>query len=228
MKRGKKYKKMADEFENKEYSQEEAIKVAKKMSYSEFPGTLSIHLAVKLPKDKEPKSVKGSISLPHPVKQEDLKIIVFCDEKEAEKAKKAGASEAGLEKLIKKVQDGFSDFDIVLATPQVMGQIAVLGRDLGPKGLMPSPKTGTLVEDVEKAVEEFKKGKTQFICDESSVIHIPVGKVDTNDKEVIANIKKSIEEVAKVIGKPTTNLFKSIFISPTMGPGVKVKIDSAV
>jgi len=221
-KRGKKYKKMIKDFKDKTYTLDEAIKKAKETSYTKFPGSIELHFAMTLPKDKEAKSIKGSFALPHPVKTEEVKIIVFCEKDQAEKAKKSGAIEAGLDDLIKKIQDGWMDFDIALAIPSVMPKIAVLGKQIGPKGLMPNPKTGTLVEDVEKAIKEFQKGKTKFACDEGGVVHLVVGKVDIDDKEIRKNISTAIKEIAAVIGKTPDSLVKSIALSATMGAGVHV------
>lgn len=221
-KRGKKYKQMIKDYKDQEYNLDEAIKKAKETSYTKFPGSIELHFAMTLPKDKEAKSIKGSFALPHPVKTEDVKIIVFCEKDQVEKAKKADAVEAGLDDLIKKIQDGWMDFDIALAVPSVMPKIAVLGRQLGPKGLMPNPKTGTLVEDVAKAIGEFKKGKTKFACDEGGVVHLVVGKVDTDDKKIQENIATAIKEIATVIGKSPSALVKSVALSATMGAGVKV------
>jgi large subunit ribosomal protein L1 len=225
-KRGKKYTAMMEQFKVGEYPLSEAVEKAKKHSYSSFPGTISVHFAMTLPKDKETKSIKGTVSLPHPISTADTRVIVFCKEDRAEEAKKAGAIEAGLEELVKKVQEGWSDFDVALATPDVMGEIAVLGKELGPKGLMPNPKTGTLVEDPAKAVEEFRKGKTKFICDEGGVVHVAVGKIDTDTGAVEENVRYTLQTIADTIGKPVQSLAKSITLSPTMGPGVTVAIES--
>lgn len=213
---------MIKDYKDKEYNLDEAIKKAKETSYTKFPGSIELHFAMTLPKDKEAKSIKGSFALPHPVKTEEVKVIVFCEKDQVENAKKADAVEAGLEDLIKKIQDGWMDFDIALAVPSVMPKIAVLGRQLGPKGLMPNPKTGTLVEDITKAIGEFKKGKTKFACDEGGVVHLVVGKVDTDDKKIEENIGSAIKEIAAVIGKAPSALVKSVALSATMGAGVKV------
>lgn len=227
-KRGKKYNALMEKFDDSKCPLNEAVEKAKKYSYSSFPGTISVHFAMELPKDKETKSIKGTVSLPHPISTADTRVIVFCKEELAEKAKKSGAIEAGLEDLVKKVQDGWSDFDVALATPDVMGTIAILGKELGPKGLMPNPKTGTLVEDPSTAVEEFKKGKAKFACDEGGVIHVAVGKVDTDASFIEENVRYTLQKIADTIGKPIQSLAKSITLSPTMGPGVKVTTDSVI
>lgn len=225
-KRGKKYEdKAKDSIEKTLYSLSDGIQKVKKNSYSKFDGSIDLHIKIAVPTDKDPKSIKGSISLPHSVKTEAVKVIVFCPKEEAEKAKKSGAIEAGLEDLIKKIQGGWMDFDVAIAVPSVMAQIAILGKDLGPKGLMPNPKTGTLTEDIEKALDEFKKGKTKFSCDSSGVIHLSVGKIGMEDKMVIENILYTIKQIASVIGRQVTTLVKSVSIAPTMGKSVKIKLD---
>jgi large subunit ribosomal protein L1 len=226
-KRGKKYKEMKKNFEDKEYSLKEAIEKAKETSYSSFPGSISLHFAMKLPKEKDPKSVKGTLSLPNQVKQEDKRIIVFCESDYEDKAKDAGAVEAGLDDLVKKIEEGWSDFDIAIATPSVMGQIAVLGRYLGPQGLMPTPKTGTLVEanQLEAAIEEFQKGKSQFITDDTGVVHMLIGNVEMDTEKIAENALTAIDRVSETVTKPTHLLAKSITVSATMGAGVKVSKD---
>lgn len=227
-KRGKKYREMKKKIEDKLYPLEEAIKVVKDSSYSSFEGTIELHFAVNLPKEKEAKSVKGSLSLPHPVSIKESKIVVFCEKDDAEAAKKAGAVEAGLEDLMKKIQEGWTDFDVALATPGVMPQIAVLGKELGPKGLMPNPKTGTLVDDVKKGVEEFMKGKSKFACDDGGVVHVAVGKVDTDDEKIVENVKYVMQAIADVVGKQLDQLMKSVSLSITMGAGVRVDTSELV
>lgn len=223
---GKKYKKMIEDFEDKEYSVKEAIKKAKSTSYSKFPGSLDLHVAIYIPKEKEAKSIKGSFSMPHTIKTEEVRVAVFCEASDVEKAKKAGAVEAGLEDLIKKIQGGWTDFDVILAVPSVMAKIAVLGKELGPKGLMPNPKTGTLVEDVEAGIKDFQKGKTKYACDEGGAIHVTVGKVDTEDEKVEENIMATIKSISEGIGKSTDTLLKSVHLSPTMGAGVRITLSS--
>lgn len=223
-KRGRKYKEMKKSFDDREYSLEEGIAAAKKTSYSKFPGSIEIHIAMTLPKDKEAKSIKGSLSLPHPVAVKESRIVVFCEKDDEEKAKKAGAVEAGLEDLMKKIQGGWMEFDVALATPAVMGQIAGLGKELGPKGLMPNPKTGTLVEDVAKGIAEFKKGKTQFACDETGVVHLSVGKADTDDKKIEENARFVVQAVSDIVGKPPEQFLKSVTLSATMGAGVRIEV----
>lgn len=225
-KRGKKYAAKAKGVEKTLYSIEDAIKQAKKQAYTSFDTSVDLHISVTLPSDKDPKSVKGTISLPSPVKKEEVKVIVFCEEEDAEKALKTGAIEAGLDNLVKKIQDGWTDFDVAISVPQLMPKIAILGRDLGPKGLMPNPKTGTLREDFDKAVKEFMTGKTKWICDEGSVIHLAVGNAKMEDEKIKANILALVSDISKTIGKPVSSLVKSAYLSPTMGLSAQIKKDS--
>lgn len=226
--RSKKYKAAINGYEDKKYPLAEAIKKAKQTSYSKFPGSIELHFSLTLPKDKEAKSIKGSLTLPYPVSVKETRIIVFCEKDKAESAKKAGAIEAGLEDLVKKVKDGWMAFDVALASPTVMAQIAILGKELGPKGLMPNPKTGTLTDDFDQAIQEFKKGKTKWTCDESGGVHVAVGKIDTDDEKIIANVKTTLQVVAGTIGKSLDQLLKTVTLSPTMGVGVKVETEGLI
>jgi large subunit ribosomal protein L1 len=221
--RGKKYTEKAKKIEKTLYSIDDAIKIAKRNDYTSFDSSIDLHLSLKLPAGKEPKSVKGTMSLPNPVKQEDVKVVVFCAEEDTDKALKAGAIEAGLDKLIKKIQDGWTDFDIAIAVPSVMPQIAILGKELGPKGLMPNPKTGTLREDFDKAIEEFQKGKSQWACDEGAVVHLAVGNKKMEDKKIIDNIVSAVNDIAKTVGRQVSTLVKTAYLSPTMGPSAQIK-----
>ncbi|MBN1618269.1 50S ribosomal protein L1 [Candidatus Dojkabacteria bacterium] len=221
--RGKKYKKITENVTKSELSVIEAIKNVKKQAYTSFASSIDLHVSLNLPKDKDSKSIKASVSLPNPVSQEDSKIIVFCEKDDIKSAKDAGAIDAGLEDLVKKVQEGWTDFDIVLATSEVMPKIAILGKALGPKGLMPNPKTGTLVTDIKKGVEEFKKGKTKFSCDEGGVVHFKVGTTEMEDDKVKNNIDSAIKAIREAVGKNSPTLLKTIVIAPTMGPSVKIK-----
>ncbi len=221
-KKGKKYKKVAEKKDNKTYTIAEGIEKVKKSSYSKFVGTIELHVALKPIKDKEPKSIKGSISLPHSSEEKKVKIAVFTTPEDEKKAKEAGADLVGTEKLMKDVKDGKIDFDVAIATPSVMPQIAQIGKELGPKGLMPNPKTGTVTDDIAKAVEEYKKGKINFSADTGGVIHIGVGKIDLESDKIQENIYAVLKAIEEAIGKKEiTQLVKSLYICPTMGTSVK-------
>lgn len=222
-KRGKKYIEISKKKDTKEYELVEGIKKLKELSYSKFPGTVEMHLKVTLPKDKDPKSIKGSLSLPHG-SGKGKKVAVFASEQFQKIAKDAGADIVGLEDLIKDVQAGKMPFDIAIATPDVMPKIAVLGKELGPKGLMPNPKTGTVASGdvLAKTIGEYKKGKLTFSADAQGGIHLNVGKLDLEPEKIVENINKAIIAVEEVFGKPYNQFVKKITLAPTMGPSVKV------
>jgi large subunit ribosomal protein L1 len=223
MRRGKNYKKVSKDLDrSKTYSLEEGVKKVKSLSYSKFVGSLEAHIDINIPKDKDPKSIKGSVSLPHSTATKSVKIAVFTTPDKDEVAKKAGADFVGLDKLMKDVKDGKIEFDVAIATPSVMPQIAVLGKELGPKGLMPNPKVGTVTEDIASVVEEYKKGKQTFTCDASGVIHMSVGKLDMEDEKLIENIHEAISAVESAIGKGYMQAIKRMHLAPTMGPSVKI------
>lgn len=223
MKRGKNYKNSIKNFDKStSYSLADGVEKVKELSYSKFVGSLEIHIDLKLPKDKDPKSLKGAISLPNTTAQKDVKIAVFCTPEKEDEAKKAGADIVGLDTLIKDVKAGKIDFDVAIATPDVMAKIAVLGKELGPKGLMPSPKNETVTEDIASAVSEYKKGKQTFACDPSGVVHMSVGKLDLENEKLIENIHVAVEAIAEVIGKTPEFAIEKMHVAPTMGQSVKV------
>ena len=223
--RGKKYKKIAEKKEVKVYSLKEAIQKAKQYSYSSFKGTIELHAALKLTKDLEPKSIKGSVSLPH-LESKEVKIAVFTTPADEKKAKEAGADMVGTEDIIKEVKEGKINFDVAIATPEVMPQIAQLGKELGPKGLMPNPKTGTVTNDIKHAINEYKKGKTNFAADNQGVIHMAVGKIDLEDEKIQENVKEALQAIASTVGNKEINqIIRKTHLAPTMGPSVQFKLE---
>lgn len=223
MKRGKIYKKLTKNLDRTvSYSLKDGVKKAKELSYSKFVGSLEIHVDLKLPKDKDPKSLKGGVSLPHATSTKDVKVAVFCTPEKEDEAKKAGADFVGMEAIMKDVKEGKIEFDVAIATPSVMPKIAVLGKELGPKGLMPNPKNGTVTDDIAEAVSEYKKGKQTFACDPSGVVHMNVGKIDLDDEKLIENIHIAVQAIADVIGKTPELTVERMHLAPTMGPSVKI------
>lgn len=223
MKRGKIYKKLTKNLDRTvSYSLKDGVKKAKELSYSKFVGSLEIHVDLKLPKDKDPKSLKGGVSLPHATSTKDVKVAVFCTPEKEDEAKKAGADFVGMEAIMKDVKEGKIEFDVAIATPSVMPKIAVLGKELGPKGLMPNPKNGTVTDDIAEAVSEYKKGKQTFACDPSGVVHMNVGKIDLEDEKLIENIHVAVQAIADVIGKTPELAIERMHLAPTMGPSVKI------
>lgn len=223
MKRGKIYKKLTKNLDRTvSYSLKDGVKKAKELSYSKFVGSLEIHVDLKLPKDKDPKSLKGAVSLPHATSTKDVKVAVFCTPEKEDEAKKAGADLVGMEAIMKDVKDGKIEFDVAIATPSVMPKIAVLGKELGPKGLMPNPKNGTVTDDIAEVVSEYKKGKQTFACDPSGVVHMSVGKIDLEDEKLIENIHVAVQAIADIVGKTPELAIERMHLAPTMGPSVKV------
>ena len=168
--------------------------------------------------------VRGSISLPHGIGKQK-KVIAFCEDSDAETAKKAGAIEAGSDDLVKKVSDGWMDFDVAIASPKVMGKVGKLGRVLGPQGKMPSPKNGTVTNDVATAVAEFAAGKVEFRNDSGGNVHVVVGKQSFDTKKLVDNIEAFVSHIKKI--KPAAakgTYIKKMSISATMSPGITVNI----
>ncbi len=223
MKRGKKYIKITKNLDNSiSYNLKDGVKKVKELSYSKFVGSLEMHVDLRLPKDKDPKSLKGAVSLPNATSTKDVKVAVFCNPDKEDEAKKAGADIVGMEKIMKDVKEGKIEFDVAIATPDVMSKIAVLGKELGPKGLMPNPKNGTVTDDVASAVSEYKKGKQTFACDPSGVIHVSVGKLNQEDEKLIENIHVAILAISEVVGKTPELMINRMHLSSTMGPSVKI------
>ena len=223
MKRGKKYINSTKDYDpTQTYTLEDGIEEVKKLSYSNFNGTLEVHADIIVPKDRDPKSIKGAYTLPHSNGNSDVKIAVFCTPELEKVAKDAGADIVGLDKLMKDVKAGKIEFDIAIASPSVMPKIAVLGRELGPKGLMPSPKNGTVTDDFEGTIKEYKQGKMTFACDDSGVIHLSAGKLDMSTEDLIENVDACIKAIEDTVGKGYAQAVRKLHLAPTMGASVKI------
>lgn len=223
-KRVKSFENLVDK--SKKYSLKEAISILKKAPKTKFDE--SVDLAIKL--DIDPKQsdqmVRGTIVLPHGTGK-TKKVAVFCKGEAQHKAKEAGADQVGAEDLIEKVSKGFMDFDVAVATPEMMRELSKLGKILGPRGLMPNPKAGTVTEDVAKAVKEVKGGKVEFKMDKISNINMAVGKISFDENAIYSNAFTLIEAVQHA--RPATlkgNYIRSIAISTTMGPGVRLDLSN--
>jgi large subunit ribosomal protein L1 len=204
---------------------EEASKLLPKISTSKFTGSVDIDIVLDLKEKQKKESVRGSINLPHNT-GDSKRVIVFCEEKDEEKAKKAGVVEVGLDELVKKVSKGWSDFDVVVATPAVMPKIARLGKTLGPKGLMPNPKTGTVTNDIKKTVENYMSGKMDFkMMQGHGTIRAKIGTLDMNPEEIQENLTEFLKAVFTEVRRLNPRPFKKVTVSPTMGPGIKLDIN---
>lgn len=212
--------------ETKSYSLKEAISIIKKTPKLKFDETLEI--AVKLnvdPKDSQNASFRGTVSLPHGTGRK-VRVAVFCKGDEERKAKDAGADFVGAEDLITKIQGGWSDFDVAIATPDMMKDMAKLGKILGPRGLMPSPKSGTVTTDTAKTVKEVKAGKIEFKMDKQAGIHAPLGKASFTEEALHDNALTLIDAImgSGTQGGVKGQHVKTLYISTTMGPGLKLDL----
>ena len=212
---------------NKTYSLKDAIAILKNTPKLKFDETVEV--AVKLnvdPKQSQNASIRGTVSLPHGTGK-SVRVVVFCKGEEERRAKDAGADFVGAEELITKVQGGWSDFDVAIATPEMMKDMAKLGKILGPRGLMPNLKSGTVTMDTAKTIKEVKAGKIEFKMDKQAGIHAPLGKLSFTEEALHGNATALIDAIMTTTpqgGSPTSQHVKTIFISTTMGPGIKLDI----
>lgn len=220
MKHGKKYREAAKKYDlTKSYSVADACKMAKDMKYAAFDETVEAHVALHLNKGA---SVRDTLVFPNQFSAEK-KVLVFCKEDRVKEALDAGAAFAGSDEYIEKVKGGWLEFDVAVATPDMMKDVGRLGMVLGRKGLMPNPKTGTVTQDITHAVAELKKGRTEFRADKGGVIHIAVGKCSMDSGKVAENIDTLLAEVEKKRPNDTKgNFVRSVSVNTTMGPGVWV------
>ncbi|MCS7150152.1 MAG: 50S ribosomal protein L1 [Caldimicrobium sp.] len=225
--KGKKYREALAKIDrSKKYSFEEAVKVALDNAYAKFDETVEVAVVLGVDPRHADQMVRGSVVLPHGTGRV-ARVLVFAKGEKAKEAKDAGADYVGDEDLIKKIlEENWLEFDKVIATPDLMGQVSRLGKILGPRGLMPSAKTGTVTFEVAKAVKDIKAGKVDFKVDRAGVLHAPVGKVSFGEKKILENLCAFFEAVLKA--KPATSkgqYIKSIALSTTMGPGIKVEVN---
>ena len=222
-KRGKKYLEIAKLVEaGKLYTVEEALELVKKTKTAKFVETVEVALKLGVDPRHADQQVRGTVVLPHGTGK-NVKILAITQGENIDKALEAGADYAGAEEYIAKIQGGWFDFDVVIATPDMMPKLGKLGKILGTKGLMPNPKSGTVTANIAQAVSEFKKGKLAFRVDKLGSIHVPIGKVDFEDAKLEENFKTYMAEIVKL--KPSASkgqYLKTVAISLTMGPGIKI------
>ena len=224
MKRGKKYQEAAKLIERGNlYDKAEAISLVKKSAVAKFDETIEAHIRTGCDGRHADQQIRGAVVLPHGTGKQ-VRILVFAKDAKAEEAKAAGADYVGAEDLIPKIQnENWFEFDVVVATPDMMGVVGRLGRVLGPKGLMPNPKAGTVTMDVTKAVNEIKAGKIEYRLDKTNIIHVPVGKASFTEEQLADNFQTLIDAINKA--KPAAvkgQYLKSVTLTSTMGPGVKI------
>ena len=211
---------------SKSYSLTEAVNIVKQITYSKFDASVDLNIRLGVDPRKANQMVRGSVTLPHGTGKV-VRVLVLCNPDKAQEALDAGADYVGLDEYIQKIKDGWTDIDVVITTPNIMPKVGALGRILGPRGLMPNPKTGTVTMDVAKAVQEVKAGKIDFKVDKYGIIAAGVAKVSFSPEQIFDNAKELIQTVIKL--KPAAakgTYVKSIYISSTMSPGVQIDVKS--
>ena len=226
MKRGKKYLEAAKAIDRATlYDSAEAVALVKKSATAKFDETIEAHIRTGCDGRHADQQIRGAVVLPHGTGKK-VRVLVFAKGAKADEATAAGAEYVGAEELIPKIQnDNWFDFDVVVATPDMMCVVGRLGRVLGPKGLMPNPKAGTVTMDVTKAVQDIKAGKIEYRLDKTNIIHVPIGKASFTEEQLADNFQTLIDAINKA--KPSTlkgQYLKSITLTSTMGPGVKLNV----
>lgn len=226
MKRGKRYKESAKLVDRATfYEIEDAVALTKKSAAAKFDETVEVHIRTGCDGRHAEQQVRGAVVLPNGTGK-TVKVLVFAKGDKVAEAEAAGADYVGGEELIPKIQnDGWLDFDVVVATPDMMGVVGRLGKVLGPKGLMPNPKAGTVTMDVTKAINDIKAGKIEYRLDKTNIIHCPIGKVSFTEEQLIQNLNTLLEAILKA--KPSSlkgQYLRSITLASTMGPGVRVNV----
>lgn len=220
--RSKRYKAIAAKVEPKSYSVAEAVQKIKETATAKFGEAVDIAVRLGVDPKKADQAVRGTVALPHGIGKA-VRVLVIAKPPKDEEAKSAGADHVGFQDYLEKIQQGWTDVDVIIATPDVMGELGKLGRILGPRGLMPNPKSGTVTMEVSKAVKEVKAGKIEFRVDKSGILHATVGKASFDQEKLVENIRSFLNTVVRL--KPSTakgQYIKSIAISTTMGPGVHI------
>ena len=225
MSKGKRYlecEKLVDK--SKVYSAKEALETIEKMPKAKFDETVELHVKLGVDSKHADQQVRGAVVLPNGTGK-SVKVLVFAKGAKATEAQEAGADFVGADELVQKIQgENWFDYDVVVATPDMMGVVGRLGRDLGPKGLMPNPKTGTVTMDVAKAVQETKAGKVTYRTDKEGNVHLPIGRVSFDDAKLVENFNTIYDLIVRL--KPTSakgTYIKNIAVSSTMGPAIKVQ-----
>ncbi len=224
---GKKTKTAREKIEmGKEYSLEDAISLVRESSYVKFDETVDLAVNLGIDPRKSEQMVRGTVVLPHGMGKK-VRVLVFAKGEKEKEAIDAGADFVGAEDLVEKISKGWLDFDKTVATPDIMGLVGKLGKILGPRGLMPNPKLGTVTFDITRAVKEIKAGKVEYKAEKAGIVHVPIGKISFDIKKLQDNAKTIIESIVKA--KPATSkgkYLKKLSVSSTMGPGIAVDIAS--
>lgn len=224
---GKKYNEATKLIEpDKEYEPQEAIAIAKKAAFAKFDETVELHLYMGLDSRHADQQVRGVASLPHGLGKQ-VRVLVFAQGEGVKVAEEAGADYVGVDDMVKKIEEGWLEFDVAIATPDVMSKVSKLGKILGRRGMMPNPKSGTVVppQDLRRAINEARKGRVEFRLDKTSVIHVPIGKVSFDNNKLMDNLSTLIENVVKARPSGAKGQYvRSATLSTSMGPGIKLDL----
>jgi len=230
-KHGKKYQEAAKLVDrDKLYEPEEAIELAKKASYANFDETVELHLHMNLDPRHADQQVRGTAALPHGLGKR-VTVLVFTQGEAVRAAEEAGADHAGADDLVKRIEEGWLDFDVAIATPDVMGKVSKLGKILGRRGLMPNPKSGTIVppQDLPKAIGEARKGRVEFRLDRTGIIHLPLGKLSFDGDRLMENLATVVETIVKARPSGAKGQYvKSASLTTSMGPGFKLDLKTTL
>ena len=220
--RGKKYEEASKRLEEEFYPLEEAVRLSKDMAYAKFDETLDMAIRLGVDPRHADQMVRGSVALPRGTGKE-VKVMAFAQGEKVQEAREAGADHVGTEEYVKKIQEGWLEFDRAVATPDVMSMVGRLGKVLGPRGLMPNPKSGTVSFEIGKIIKEIKSGSVEFRVDRTGIVHVPIGRVSFETPHLVENAWTLLEILQRL--KPATSkgqYWRSITVSSTMGPGVRV------
>ncbi|HEX6474837.1 MAG TPA: 50S ribosomal protein L1 [Candidatus Limnocylindria bacterium] len=226
---GRKYREAAALVEpERRYPLNEAAELLPKLSIAKFDATVEAHLRLGIDPRHADQLVRGTVVLPHGTGRSS-RVIVFAQGEKAQEALRGGADEVGGEDLVKRIDDGWFDFDVAIATPDMMGMVGRLGKKLGPRGLMPNPKSGTVTFDIERAVSEIKSGRIEFKVDRAGIVHAVIGRASFTPEQLLANAATLVDAInrAKPSGAKGTYM-RTLTLAPTMGPGIRIDIPSAL
>jgi large subunit ribosomal protein L1 len=230
-KHGKKYLEAAKLVDPaKAYSPREAVELVRKTAYAGFDSGVDLHLRMNLDSRKAEQQIRGTVLLPSG-SGKTVRILVFAEAEGAKAALDAGADHVGSDDIVQKIQGGWLDFDVAIATPQLMGKVGRLGKVLGPRGLMPNPKTGTVIqpEDLPRAIREARQGRVEYRLDKLGSIHVPLGKVSFTEEQLLANLTALMEAIGRAKPSSVKGIYiKKISMAATMGPGIKIDPSQAL
>ena len=223
--KGKKYRGALDKVDrNQRYALEESVRLAKETARAKFDETVEMAIRLGVDPRQADQNIRGTVTLPHGMGK-SVRVLAFAKGDKEKEAQEAGADVVGSDELIKKISEGWLEFDKAVATPDMMGAVGRIGKILGPRGLMPNPKTGTVAMDIGKAVKEIKAGKLEFRVDKAGIVHVPVGKASFGPEQLIDNAKAVLGSILRA--KPASakgNYIKGVTVATTMGPGIKLDL----